>query len=194
MEIIVIRHSTAAGNLRHAFLGRTDDPLAPCGVELACRRRNELPRVERVYHSPMLRARCTARLVWPEALTSEVSGLREMDFGDFDGRAHAELKEDPSYRAWLAQGAWEGYPGGETFADAKRRCDAAFRFIARDAGERNLSRVGAVVHGGTLMHIMELYTSERLNYTDQLVKNCEGFLLEAAYDRGRVTVSRWERI
>lgn len=194
MEIAVIRHATAKGNLRHVFLGRTDDPLAPCGVELACRRREELPPVARVYASPMLRARCTARLVWPNAELHVVPGLREMDFGIFDGRAHEELMEDPVYREWLAQGEWEGYPGGETFAKARARVDAAFRFLARDATERGLSRAGAVVHGGTLMLITELYTDIRLNYTDLLVKNCEGFLMQVRYEKGNATVSRCERI
>jgi alpha-ribazole phosphatase len=194
MEIVVIRHSIAEGNLRHVFLGRTDDPLAPCGVELACKRREELPRVERVYHSPMLRARCTARLVWPETMTTEVPGLREMDFGLFDGRTNDELMEDPLYRGWLAQGEWKGYPGGETFAQAKRRCDAAFRSLVRDAAERGLSRIGAVMHGGTVMSIMEMYTGLKLNYTDLLVKNCAGFLLDTTYSKGKVVVSGWEKI
>lgn len=194
MEIVAIRHSIAEGNLRHVFLGRTDDPLAPCGVELACKRRDELPRVERVYHSPMLRARCTARLIWPEALETEVSGLREMDFGIFDGRTNDELMKERYYRDWLEQGEWEGYPGGETFADARERCGAAFRFIVRDATERGLSRIGAVMHGGSIMLIAELYTDLKLNYTDLLVKNCEGLLMEAAYDKGKVTVSGWDKI
>lgn len=194
MEIVVIRHSIAEGNLRHVFLGRTDDPLALCGVELACKRRAELPRVERVYHSPMLRARCTARLVWPEAMKTEVAGLREMDFGLFDGRTNDELTEDPVYRAWLAQDEWEGYPGGESFEQAKKRCDDAFRFVARDATERGLSRISAVMHGGAVMSIMGLYTDVKLNYTDLLVKNCEGFLLETTYHKGKVVVAGWKRI
>ena len=28
-------------------------------------------------------------------------GLREMDFGDFEGRSAAELKEDVRYHAWV---------------------------------------------------------------------------------------------
>jgi len=194
MELVLIRHAVAEGNLRQTFLGRTDDPLAACGVELACRRRQELPPVLRVYASPKLRARCTARLVWPNAEIAIVPGLREMDFGIFDGRAHAELMEDPAYREWLAQGEWEGYPGGETFAQARARVEAAFRFLVRDATERDLSRVGSVVHGGTLGFITELYTDIRLNFTDLLVKNCEGFFMQVQYEKGRVTVSRCERI
>ncbi len=194
MEIVLIRHSIAEGNLRRVFLGRTDDPLAACGVELARKRRNELPMVERVYHSPMLRALCTARLIWPDAPKSAVQGLREMDFGLFDGRTNDELMEDETYRAWLAQGEWAGYPKGESFAEADARCAAAFRFLVRDAGERGLTRVGAVVHGGTLMHLMRRYTEAEVNFTDLLVKNCEGFLLEAHYAKKEVAVSRWERI
>ncbi len=194
MELVVIRHATAVGNLKRVFLGRRDDPLAPCGEALACSRRNELPRVERVYHSPMLRARRTAALVWPDTLAMAVEGLREMDFGIFDGRTNEELEQDETYRAWLAQGEWEGYPGGETFADAKARVDAAFRFVVRDATERGLSRAGVVVHGGTLIAITDLYTHVCVNYTDKLVKNCEGFLMDAQYRRGKVTVTRCERI
>ncbi|HWQ59472.1 MAG TPA: hypothetical protein VN540_10665, partial [Clostridia bacterium] len=82
----------------------------------------------------------------------------------------------------------------ETFADAKARCDAAFRFLVRDATERGHARVGAVMHGGSIMQMMEIYAGVRLNFTDLLVKNCEGFLMEARYEEGKVLVSRCERI
>ena len=194
MEIIAVRHAIAEGNPQHVFLGRTDTPLTACGVELARKRQKELPRVALAYHSPMLRARETARLLWPEAEMHEVAGLREMDFGLFDGRAHGELMEDETYRAWLAQGAWEGYPGGETFAAAEARCEEAFQFIVRDAHGRGLSRVGAVMHGGSLMLVMKRHTKAKFDFTDFPIKNCEGFLLEADYREGQARVLRWERI
>lgn len=190
----MIRHSIAEGNLRREFLGRKDDPLAPCGVELALARKLVLPEVERVYTSPMLRARTTADIVWPHAQKSELPGLREMDFGIFDGRTDSELQQDKAYTDWLALGEWEGYPGGETFEDARKRCTAAFLTMTRDASERGLERIGSVMHGGSIMMIMERFTDIRLNYTDKLVKNCEGFMLQAQWEKGGISLARCVKI
>lgn len=194
MELFMIRHSIAEGNLKREFLGRKDDPLASCGVELALSKKLVLPRVERVYTSPMLRARTTADIIWPDTQKSELCGLREMDFGIFDGRTDDELQKDKIYTDWLAQGEWEGYPGGETFEDARRRCTAAFLTMVRDATERGLSKIGSVMHGGSIMMIMESFTDIRLNYTDKLVKNCEGFRMQVSRINGATLVTQCVKI
>ena len=186
MELIFVRHSIAKGNLRHMFLGRTDTPLTPEGVALARETSARMPAVERVYHSPMLRTTQTASLLWPGTPMEAVAGLREMDFGVFDGFTHEELLPTPVYTQWLAQTEWTGYPGGETFDGIRARMNEAFRYIVCDGQARGLARAGCVAHGGTFVTFMELYTERRINLTDKLVKNCGGYAVDLTLHNGAV--------
>ena len=65
MELILMRHGTTQGNLEHRFIGVTDLPILPEGEELARKVSPTLPKIERLYVSPLLRCRQTAALLWP---------------------------------------------------------------------------------------------------------------------------------
>ena len=88
MELILVRHGTTQGNKEKRFIGTLDVPLAPEGEELARRVGLHLPRVEHLYRSPIQRCRQTAELLWPGVEQTVVPGLRETDFGPFEGKNH----------------------------------------------------------------------------------------------------------
>lgn len=194
MELILLRHSIAVGNERHVFLGRTDTPLCARGVAFARARASAVPNVMRVYSSPLMRARQTAELIWPGVESEAVAGIREMDFGLFDGYTHAENMENPVYREWLAKGCWDGYPGGDTFEGTRERCAKAMEYIVLDAEKRGLSLIGCAAHGGSLMMIAELYSDIRTNFTDKLIKNCHGFRMSAHTEQGKLAVTAFSKI
>ena len=183
MEIILVRHSIAAGNPERRFLGVTDMPLLPEGIALANQRAAELPVVERVYVSPLLRARQTAALLWPNAPETVLQGLREIDFGAFENRTHAEMvaAQDQVYLDWLAQTQWEGYPGGETFANMRARVKEAFEAAVSDAADRGCRRIGMVAHGGTIMFLLECYTNVRADFGANRTANCGGYCLSVEW-------------
>ena len=180
MEIILVRHSIAQGNPERRFLGVTDTPLLPEGIALAKRRAAVMPPVEHVYVSPLRRACETAALLWPCIPETIVPGLREMDFGAFENRTHAELvaANDRAYLEWLAQERWDGYPGGETFSAMRMRVVAAFEDSLLDADRRGCRRVGLVAHGGTILFLLERYTDVRTDFGANRTENCGGFRLE----------------
>ncbi len=175
MEVILVRHAPAVGNPEHRFLGITDAPLLPEGEALAEALAASMPPVEHVYTSPLRRARDTAALLWPGVEATVLYGLREVDFGVFENRTHAELmaSEDPAYRSWLAQKSWEGYPGGDTFQEMEDRAAAAFAEAAADAAARRFARVGMVSHGGTIMALLRRCTDLKADFPE----NCGGFRL-----------------
>ena len=101
LEVVFVRHGATAGTEDHRYSGAgTDEPLSSAGEralrDLACDRD-----VFRVITSGMARTDQTARILFPNAELMACPGLREMDFGDFEGRNAAELKEDARYRAWV---------------------------------------------------------------------------------------------
>ena len=185
MEIILVRHSIAQGNPERRFLGVTDTPLLPEGIALAERRAAAMPPVEHVYVSPLRRARETAALLWPCIPETIVPGLREMDFGAFENRTHAELvaANDRAYLEWLAQERWDGYPGGETYSAMRMRVAAAFEDSLFDADRRGCRRVGMVAHGGTILFLLERYTDVRTDFGANRTENCGGFFLNVERSR-----------
>ncbi len=80
---------------------------------------------ERVFSSPLIRARATAKLAGFEPELDD--RLLEWDYGDVEGRTNAEIvAEQPGWSKWV-----DGVGDGETAIDVGNRADA---FIA-EAGE-----------------------------------------------------------
>ena len=115
MELILVRHATTQGNLEHRFIGVTDIPILPQGEDLARTVSPTLPAVDHVYRSPLVRCQQTAALLWPQHPDQTViPGLRETDFGPFEGRNHEELKDDPLYQRYIGGGDLGNIPVGES--------------------------------------------------------------------------------
>lgn len=116
MQILMIRHGRTDWNEARRIQGRTDIELNARGrAEQSERQVPALFADALVWTSPLARARETAALL---GLTPKASDnrLMEMDFGEWEGRTHAELlAEDPDGMSSLeAQGLDMRPPGGET--------------------------------------------------------------------------------
>lgn len=185
MELILIRHGTTQGNKERRFIGRLDVPLAPEGEELARSTAALLPPVEHLYVSPMLRTRRTAELLWPGVDRTLMDGLRETDFGPFEGKNHEELKDDPLYRQWLAG----EISVGESAEHCAHRAFKALRFIGKDGAAHGYGRVGVVSHGGLLMGMLAVHgRPERPNFYDWYPPNCGGYRAELTQEPLTLTV------
>lgn len=117
MKIWLLRHGATVCSEQRRYQGRLDVPLSPQGFA-ALRRAGFDPGV--VYVSPMLRARQTAAVLFPEAELVEFPDLREMDFGIFEGRNAQEMANDLDYRVWVESGCIDQTPGGVSWAGILR--------------------------------------------------------------------------
>ncbi len=180
MELILVRHATTQGNLEHRFIGVTDIPILPQGEDLARTVSPTLPAVDHVYRSPLVRCQQTAALLWPQHPDQTViPGLRETDFGPFEGRNHEELKDDPLYQQWLTTSDLSKLPVGESIPDCTRRLSDAIRQVVAHARAHGYERVGLCTHGGSLMNLMSsLGVPARPHYYDWECPNCSGFAVE----------------
>lgn len=103
-------------------------------------------------------------------------GLREMDFGIFENKNYEELKDEPAYQEWLDSGGKFAFPGGENGNAFRVRCRKAFEECLEDAKEAGFRRIAFVVHGGTIMSIMEEYGTPKGDFYRWQVKNGKGYL------------------
>ena len=188
-ELILIRHGKTAGNLLGRYIGsRTDEPLCDEGREGLAGK--QLPEVERLYVSPMKRCVETAEILWPgfdRKRMQKVTDLRECDFGDFENKNYKELSGNGDYQAWIDSNGTLPFPNGESMDAFKSRCLEAFARIVEEvsgaeqewiaSGKTGIFRVGIVVHGGTIMAILEQYGYPKAAYFDYQVKNGCGYRL-----------------
>ncbi|MFJ2309039.1 bifunctional RNase H/acid phosphatase [Streptomyces sp. NPDC087846] len=141
---VLLRHGETALTPEKRFSGSggSDPELSAAGRHQADRIARSLVErgtIEEIVSSPLRRCRETAAAV-AARLGLEVrieDGLRETDFGAWEGLTFAEVREryGPDLDAWLASAKAAPTGGGESFAEVARRVAATRdRLTARHAG------------------------------------------------------------
>ena len=70
-----------------------------------------------VYVTPLQRTAQTARVFFPGAKLIPVDGLKEMNFGRFEGQTFVQVEQDPEYLAWVQENEHAAHPDGERRSD-----------------------------------------------------------------------------
>ncbi|MEG1152739.1 MAG: phosphoglycerate mutase family protein, partial [Oscillospiraceae bacterium] len=98
-----IRHGITSGNKEGRYVGQKDVSLCPEGIEEIQKLLNEFsyPYVEKIYTSPLSRCIETAHLIYPEFENCIVDEMKELDFGDFEGRSYKDLEGDENFKMWI---------------------------------------------------------------------------------------------
>lgn len=191
IEVILLRHGMTLGNENKAYIGATDEPLSVKGAEELQRKYKDiLPfSIDEVYISPMLRCRQTAEILFPKENYIVVDDFREIDFGEFEGKNYIQLSGVKEYQDWIASNGTIPFPNGEGKEKFMERTMRGFCFLLRDTkkARKEVSRVVAVVHGGTIMTILSsLYGGD---YYDYQVKNGLGYRCIVAEEDGHFQIT-----
>lgn len=196
MKLVLLRHGATEGNAQRRYVGRrSDEPLSEEG-RAQCARLGELVGVRLVWVSPLLRARQTARLCFPQAKQCVVDDLAECDFGIFEGRSALEMERDAEYRVWVDGGCVGRCPGGESAAEHARRSNGALVRVLAEARERGSETVFVVAHGGTIMaamHELALDPSGKCDNYLWHVGNAEGIIATVCLTDGTVSLANVRR-
>lgn len=170
MQLILMRHAQTQGNLNRVYLGLTDEPLCEAGCECAASK-GVCPQINKVYVSPMERAKQTAAICFPNAEQVVVDELHEIDFGKFENKTHEQLDGDPDYQAWLDNNCAGPIPEGESRYHYIVRSATALSKLLVQARDNNEERVIVVAHGGTCMAAMHALCPTQKQYFEWHVKN-----------------------
>jgi broad specificity phosphatase PhoE len=157
MRLVVVRHTEPVESAAGRCYGSLDVELSAAGLANAARLGDALSWLDPagVYTSPRVRA-ADAALAIGAPLGLEpivVPGLRELDFGELEGRAYDDIRrERPElYRRWMQTPTTVRFPGGEGFEDLRRRAIAAVDEIrAAHPGSTAL----VVTHGGVARAVL----------------------------------------
>lgn len=173
-DLYLIRHSMTYGNTLGRYIGKlTDEPLCKEGIELLKNR--VYPKVEAVFVSPLRRCIQTADSIYPHMGIHVIEDLAECDFGEFENKNYNELSDNPAYQEWIDSNGMLPFPGGESreaFADRSLR---GLERCIEKCRKYNFANAAVIVHGGTIMSIMEAYAYPHKEYYHWQVKNGDGF-------------------
>lgn len=142
-EIWIIRHGQTEWSRSGRHTGRTDIPLTERGEREAAELRLRLgaQRFSLVFSSPLLRAWDTCRLAGYGDVAVKTDDLLEWDYGAYEGRTAAEIREEvPGWSIWT-----DGVPGGETAEQVATRARRVMDQAAQTAGD-----VALFAHGHVL--------------------------------------------
>ena len=190
---LLLRHGQTPLSVQKRFSGIGDPELDSDGLAQAAAAASRLGArggIDAVVCSPLRRARQTADAVAAECgvAVTEVAGLRETDFGDWDGYTFAEVREKwpMELDAWLAS-TEIAPPFGESFESTARRVRRARDSVLADFAGQTVVVVSHVTPIKTLIRLALEAPSSAL-YRLHLDLAC---LSEVAYyPDGNVVVKR----
>lgn len=153
MKLCLIRHGETVYNIDERMQGVRDVELSPRGREeavlLGKRLRDENIAPQRVYCSPVKRARDTAEQLGLPVPVVTIAGLRARNLGQLEGLTKSEIRSRfPGALEGLVQ--WDYLPpgGDETLGDIFRRAERDIGFLVER--EESTGLLLAVTHSGVL--------------------------------------------
>ena len=164
------------GNRHQRYIGVTDEPLCPEGIE---RLKNiTYPKPQAIFVSPLRRCQETAEILFPEQKVRIIDQLAECNFGAFENKNYKELSDDPRYQAWIDSNGIMAFPGGESKEECAARNLEGFQRVVTVCIREQISEAALVVHGGTIMNIMEEYADIQKPFYEWHVRNGGGYEVE----------------
>ena len=144
--------------------------------------------------SPMKRCIQTAELIYPEVQIQQESLLKECDFGIFECKTYEELKDRAEYQAWLDSGGTIAFPEGEEQKEFRSRCVRGMLCQVDRLCKENVESAAFVVHGGTIMAVLEQLAEDQKDFYHWQVENGGGYRMLVDEEERKSGVHRFYEI
>jgi probable phosphomutase (TIGR03848 family) len=190
--VLLIRHGRTAANATGILAGRTAGVLLDAQGRRQARTLGTRLRdvtLDAVVHSPLERCVQTADGVLahhPDVPRHPDDRLSECDYGDWTGRALAELATEPLWRVIQDAPSTVTFPGGESMLAMAHRASAA---IADCTATHPEGVVVVVSHGDVIKAILSAALGQPLNMFQRIVVG-PGSVSVVRYQGDRATVLR----
>ena len=152
-HIYLVRHGETDWNKNLRFQGQTDILLNETGIQQAIKVREFLKnkKLNYIFSSDLSRAIQTAEIIADNHNLKLIKyqGLREMNFGEWEGMTYTEIKEHylELVNKWFEDPSSVNPPGGESLQDFQDRVSDDFNEIINKHRDKKLL---AVAHGGVI--------------------------------------------
>ncbi|MEF9983011.1 MAG: histidine phosphatase family protein [Oscillospiraceae bacterium] len=172
-----IRHGITSGNKEGRYVGQKDVSLCPEGIEEIQKLLNEFsyPYVEKIYTSPLSRCIETAHLIYPEFENYIVDEMKELDFGDFEGRSYKDLEGDENFKMWIQNSKEFSPPNGEKGDAFISRLLIGIEKIFKDMMDNNITSAAVFTHGGVIMSLFSAIGLPKHSMAEWMTQNACGY-------------------
>jgi alpha-ribazole phosphatase len=180
MKVYLIRHGETIANQSGHFCGWTETVLSENGIKRLEDKRNSglYPNVDHIYLSPLLRCQQTTDIIYPNVShRTVIETLKEVNFGDFEGKTHQELNGNELYQEWLDDYMNFTFPNGESLPDFAKRVVGGLNEVKQDMIKNNFTTSAVVCHSGVIRAIAASISSES-SIVNIKVDNGEGYLID----------------
>ena len=166
------------GNENGQYIGHTDLKITTNGIIELEKLRDEgiYPKCDLVFSSPLSRAVDTAKIIYPEKEFLINHNLKEIDFGEFEGKTPDDLKDRKDYADWLA-GKLPSAPGGESAMEFATRLCTGVGETVRYMMNNDVFSAAIVMHGGAIMTLLSVAALPRMKMAEWACGNCRGYTI-----------------
>ncbi len=163
LDLWLIRHGETDWNRQQRWQGQSDTPLSDQGIAQARALAERLAQeqFDGVFSSDLKRAADTARLALPDCDLLTDIRLREMDFGEFEGKSYHDLLN--THGDTIAQ--WRRDPHGFRAPNGESYMDLHQRVVDWRADLPPSGRYAAFLHGGTIRALLYAVTGVPVDNT-----------------------------
>ena len=208
IKLWLIRHGKTEGNKLSRYIGITDEPLCQEGTEFLhkmdypkvqavyvsplkrCVQTAEIlfpgepvHIIEEMSADIHVRLEDHGTAVWElidgkRTVRRIIEELAECDFGEFENKNYKELEGNPHYQEWIDSNGTLPFPGGESREGFKSRNLRGFDRVVSGCIRSHVAEAALVIHGGTIMNIMEEYANIQKPFYEWHVRNGGGYEVE----------------
>jgi len=160
VDLFLVRHSITEWNQQKRYLGHTNQSVVKEELHTLDWLKNVLQktRFDHVYTSDLLRCQETFDYLDLPTKMSVDHRLREMNFGDWEGKTYNELKDVKVYQNWLNNLEGTSVPNGESFSIFKARIDSFFYdFFHHLNGLEVNQKFLIITHGGVIRYAVSTF-------------------------------------
>ncbi|WP_018924541.1 histidine phosphatase family protein [Salsuginibacillus kocurii] len=187
VDLFLVRHGVTAWNKEKKYLGHTDLGVMKHELETVKELKQHLQQLDfdSVYTSDL--RRCRETLSYLDLRTPETvdERLREMNFGDWEGKTYEELQHIQQYRNWVDDWESGATPNGESGAEFKARIesfrdDLCHHLEGQDHEKQNIL---IMTHGGVIRYLASTFVAAR-TFWELGVKHGQGMRLSLTVEKG----------
>lgn len=192
LSIFLVRHGLTKWNVEQRYLGHTDLSLLEHKKKELIGLKSMVKGVyfDNIYCSDLIRCRETLDFLIPHAKTHIDARIRELDFGDWEGKTYFQLKNDEAYSKWLDNWYNLAPPNGESGEQFSNRIDSFMSDLF------NLSEQGNVLivsHGGVIRYFLSKIIQEK-TFWEWKIKHGKAIRILLTWKKGEWICSSWSEV
>jgi alpha-ribazole phosphatase len=190
VDLFLVRHGITDWNREKRYLGHTDRGVLTHELYRLSALREELGKrsFDYVFTSDLLRCRETVSYLGYGSAACPDKRLRELNFGEWEGKTYEELKDNDHYRRWLNDWEHECPPDGESGGGFAARVEDFIHERFLHMSENYNARVLLLTHGGVIRYLLTRFKATE-TFWERSIQHGQGIRISLIREEGEWTCS-----